>query len=91
MARTVADIAFFNGIFSNCNTTLVNVSLAGYRIGYPTNWWSNLGTEVCPIDLQPLPSRWLAHSSPGSNFPLMCAECYELLLLTDPRGGKVAG
>ena len=49
MARSVADIALFNSIFSTCNTTLPNVSLAGYRIGYPTNWWANLGTEVCPM------------------------------------------
>lgn len=47
MARSVSDIAMFNRIFSSCNTTAVNVSLAGYRVGYATNWWANLGTEVC--------------------------------------------
>lgn len=63
MARTVADIALFNSIFSTCNTTLPNVSLAGYRIGYPTNWWANLGTEVChkPLSIPAYPvllGRW---------------------------------
>ena len=46
MARTVSDIALFNAIFSSCNTTAVNVSLSGYRIGYPTNWWANISAEV---------------------------------------------
>ena len=56
MARSVADIALFNSIFSDCNTTAVNVSLAGYRIGYPTNWWADLGTEVRPSP-EHFPSR----------------------------------
>ena len=46
MARSVSDIAMFNKIFSNCNSTLPNVTLAGMRIGYATNWWANLGPEV---------------------------------------------
>jgi Asp-tRNA(Asn)/Glu-tRNA(Gln) amidotransferase A subunit family amidase len=46
MARSVSDIALFNQIFSSCNSTTANVSLAGYRIGYPTNWWANLSPEV---------------------------------------------
>ena len=46
MARTTADITLFNSIFSSCNTTAVNVSLSGMRIGYPVNWWSDLSTEV---------------------------------------------
>lgn len=46
MARSVSDIAMFNKIFTTCNSTLPNVTLAGMRIGYATNWWANLGTEV---------------------------------------------
>ena len=50
MARSVSDIAMFNKIFSTCNSTLPSVNLSGYRIGYATNWWANLGPEVicCP-------------------------------------------
>ena len=36
----------FNKIFSTCNSTLPSVNLSGYRIGYATNWWANLGPEV---------------------------------------------
>ena len=46
MARSVSDIAMFNKIFSTCNSTLPSVNLSGYRIGYATNWWANLGPEV---------------------------------------------
>lgn len=46
MARTTADITLFNSIFSSCNTTAANVSLSGMRIGYPTNWWADLSSEV---------------------------------------------
>ena len=46
MARSVSDIAMFNKIFSTCNSTLPSVNLSGYRIGYATNWWADLGPEV---------------------------------------------
>ncbi|EIE21247.1 amidase signature enzyme [Coccomyxa subellipsoidea C-169] len=49
MARTTADITLFNSIFSSCNTTAVNVSLSGMRIGYPVNWWADLSTETVGV------------------------------------------
>ena len=46
MARTVADISMLNTIFSECNTTQVDVSLAGMRFGYAVDFWTDLGPEV---------------------------------------------
>ena len=74
MARTVSDIALFNNIFSSCNTTAVNVSLSGYRIGYPTNWWANLSSEVRGSCLS-------AHCHP----PLLVAQSCHEAAPTSPR------
>ena len=61
MARSVSDIAMFNKIFSTCNSTLPSVNLSGYRIGYATNWWANLGPEVicylCRVSIDSNKSR----------------------------------
>ena len=67
MARSVSDIAMFNKIFSTCNSTLPSVNLSGYRIGYATNWWANLGPEVicCPYMVSSDSIR--EHRTPQSN------------------------
>lgn len=66
MARSVSDIAMFNKIFSTCNSTLPSVNLSGYRIGYATNWWANLGPEVifCPCMV---PSKSISKHSRASS------------------------
>ena len=47
IARTVEDIQFLDAIFNDCPRTDQDVSLEGLRIGYPYNWWDDLGEEVC--------------------------------------------
>ena len=49
MARSVADIQFLDSILSDCPKEAHNVSLSGLRIGYPREWWSDVGQEVCVL------------------------------------------
>ena len=46
IARTVEDVQFLDAIFNDCPRTDQAVSLEGMRIGYPYNWWDDLGEEV---------------------------------------------
>lgn len=46
IARTVSDVAFFNALFSDCQEAYPEVGLKGLRVGYPTNFWADLGDEV---------------------------------------------
>ena len=52
IARTVSDVALFNSLFSDCQDAYPDVELQGLRMGYPTNFWADLGDEVstgpCP-------------------------------------------
>ena len=42
----MADVKLFNNIFSDCGKDYKHVSLGGLRIGYPKNFWEDLGEEV---------------------------------------------
>ncbi len=46
IARTVSDVMLFNSLFSDCNDAYPEVELKGMRIGYPKNFWADLGDEV---------------------------------------------
>lgn len=46
IARTVSDVMLFNSLFSDCSEAYLEVELKGMRIGYPTNFWADLGDEV---------------------------------------------
>ena len=39
----------FNTIFSDCSEGYPEVDLKGMRMGYPTNFWQDLGEEVCAL------------------------------------------
>ena len=39
----------FNSIFSNCSEGYPELELKGMRMGYPTNFWADLGEEVCAL------------------------------------------
>lgn len=45
-ARSVADVKMFNDIFSDCAEDYKEVKLEGLRMGYPKNFWEDLGEEV---------------------------------------------
>ena len=49
MARSVADIQFLDTIFSQCPRNDSEIDLQGYRIGYPREWWHDIGDEVGPV------------------------------------------
>ena len=49
VARTVTDVMLFNSIFSDCTEVYPEVELKGMRMGYPTNFWADLGEEVCAL------------------------------------------
>jgi len=46
IARTVGDVMLFNSLFSDCHDEHPDVELEGLRVGYPTNFWADLGEEV---------------------------------------------
>ena len=48
MARSVEDIILMNSVLSMCNTTIPSVNLTGLRVGFATNWWTQIADEVCP-------------------------------------------
>lgn len=45
-ARSIADVKLFNNIYSDCDKSYKEVKLEGLRIGYPKNFWDDLGEEV---------------------------------------------
>ncbi len=45
-ARSMADVKLFNSIFSDCEKDYKDVSLGSLRIGFPKNFWEDLGEEV---------------------------------------------
>ena len=64
IARTVSDVALFNVLFSDCQEAYPEVELKGLRVGYPTNFWADLGGEVriCPWTRAPNDGSWITHS-----------------------------
>ncbi|CAK0784780.1 hypothetical protein CVIRNUC_007984 [Coccomyxa viridis] len=46
VARSVRDVMLFNTIFSDCSEGYPEVDLKGMRMGYPTNFWQDLGEET---------------------------------------------
>lgn len=46
IARTLSDVMLFNSLFSDCSEAYPEVQLKGMRIGYPKNFWADLGDEV---------------------------------------------
>lgn len=46
MARSVEDIQFLDKVLSDCPNTEQNLDLEGLNIGYPREWWQDLGREV---------------------------------------------
>ncbi|CAL8463001.1 g2535 [Coccomyxa elongata] len=45
-ARSVADVKLFNDIFSDCPKAYREVKVDGLRMGYPKNFWEDLGAET---------------------------------------------
>ena len=56
IARTVSDVALFNALFSDCQEAYPDVELKGLRVGYPTNFWADLGEEVSAPALVSFPA-----------------------------------
>ena len=46
MARHVSDVILFDKIFSSCPREYPSVSLEGMRIGFPSQWWAEVGSEA---------------------------------------------
>ena len=46
MARSVDDVEFLDAILSDCPSKRPEISLKGLRVGYPREWWRDLGHEV---------------------------------------------
>lgn len=42
----MADVKLFNDIFSDCDRSYKAVEPDGLRVGYPTNFWKDIGHEV---------------------------------------------
>ena len=42
----MADVRLFNDIFSDCPKAYREVLVEGLRMGYPRNFWEDLGEEV---------------------------------------------
>ncbi len=42
----MADIKLFNTLFSDCSSSYSSVAVKGLRVGYPRNFWEDLGEEV---------------------------------------------
>ena len=61
IARTVSDVALFNSLFSDCQEAYPDVELKGLRMGYPTNFWADLGDEV---SIRPCTDLQMPHSAP---------------------------
>ncbi len=45
-SRSVSDVKLFNNIFSDCDKSYKAVKVDGLRIGYPKNFWEDIGEEV---------------------------------------------
>jgi len=67
MARSVADIQFLDTIFNRCPRKDTEIDLRGYKIGYPREWWHDIGDEVSPAPAFPA-------SGPTST-PILKADC----------------
>ena len=48
----MADIKLFNTLFSDCGSAYKPVAVSGLRVGYPQNFWEDLGEEVQDLHLQ---------------------------------------
>jgi hypothetical protein len=57
IARSVADIQFLDTIFNKCPRTDSNIDLRGYKIGYPREWWNDIGDEASSPPPPPLSSN----------------------------------
>ena len=42
----MADVKLFNSIFSDCGSAYSPVTIKGLRVGYPKNFWVDVGEEV---------------------------------------------
>ena len=58
-ARSVTDVKLFNDIFSDCDKAYKEIKLDGLRIGYPKNFWEDIGEEVSVLSA----SQLLSHST----------------------------
>ena len=45
-ARSMADVKLFNRLFSDCGAAYRPLAAQGLRVGYPRNFWEDLGWEV---------------------------------------------
>ncbi|EIE27340.1 amidase signature enzyme [Coccomyxa subellipsoidea C-169] len=45
-SRSVSDVKLFNDIFSDCDKSYKAVKVEGLRIGYPKNFWEDIGEET---------------------------------------------
>ena len=79
----MADVMLFNSIFSDCSEGYPEVALKGMRMGYPTNFWADLGEEVCAyrsLDLQDSGSEGLSfHAASAESVAcvLSCKDCHQ--------------
>ena len=46
-ARTVSDVKLLNNIFSDGPKEYKDVDVSTLRLGYPVNFWRDVGDEVC--------------------------------------------
>ena len=45
-ARSVADVKLFNDIFSECGRGYSTLAAEGLRVGFPRNFWEDIGEEA---------------------------------------------
>lgn len=46
MARSVGDVKLLDTVLNSCSRKDRNITLKGLRLGYPVNWWQDIGQEV---------------------------------------------
>ena len=53
----MADVKLFNSIFSDCGSAYSPVTVEGLRVGFPQNYWEDVGEEASLLLLSKTPQR----------------------------------
>ena len=49
-AHSVTDVKLLNSIFTDCAKDYKSIDAKELRLGYPINFWKDIGDEVSPAD-----------------------------------------
>ena len=47
-AHSVTDVKLLNSIFTDCTKDYSSINIKELRLGYPINFWKDIGDEVRP-------------------------------------------